>query len=361
MPRVMNFNAGPAALPSDVLELAQQELLDYQGTGMSIMEHSHRGKAYSAVHDDAVSLVREVLKVSDDYEVLFLQGGASTQFAVLPMNLLKAGQSADYIMTGSWSKKAFGEAKTVGTVRSACSTEVDKKFVRVPKQRELDLDPKAAYCHFTTNNTIAGTQFDAFPDSGQVPLVADMSSDILWRPTDVSKFGMIYAGAQKNIGPSGLALVIIRKDLVEAGREDIPKIFQYRTHASNNSLYHTPPTFAIYMLRNVLARLKKNGGLGAVEKHNRAKGKLLYDAIEARPDFYRCPVEEGSRSLMNVVFNLNTPELEASFIEKAQAAGMVGLKGHRSVGGVRASIYNGASIDWLEALASFMNDFHKDA
>jgi phosphoserine aminotransferase len=361
MARAKNFNAGPAALPVRALEQARDELLDFQGTGMSIIEHSHRGKAYEAVHDEALGLVRELLGVPDTYDVLFLQGGASQQFAVIPMNLLPAGKSADYIVTGTWSKKALSEAKTLGATRVAATTEVDGKFPRIPKQAELDLDPAAAYVHLTSNNTIAGTQWHAFPDVGNVPLVADMSSDILWRPIDVSRFGLIYAGAQKNIGPSGLALVIIRKDLVESGRKDIPKIFQYRTHAAEKSLYNTPPTFSIYLMRNVLALMKETGGLAAMEQRNREKADLVYRAIEARPGFYRSPVDPDSRSTMNIVFNLPTPELEAEFVAAAQKEGLVGLKGHRSVGGIRASVYNAAELDWVQALVDFMAAFHKDA
>ena len=358
MARIINFNPGPATLPVAALERAQAELLELGDTGMSVIEHSHRGKAYEAVHNEAITLVRELLGVSDDYDVLLLQGGATQQFALVPMNLLKAGQSADYVITGSWSKKAFAEAQVVGTARVAATTEQDKKFPRIPKQNELDLDPKAAYVHITSNNTIAGTQWMTFPDVGNVPLVADMSSDIMWRPVDVSKFGIIYAGAQKNIGPSGVTLVIVRKDLVAQGREDIPKIFRYSTHAAANSLSNTPPTFNIYLLRNVLDVLKQGGGVAAAEKRNLEKAKLLYDAIAARPDFYRSPVEEGSRSVMNVVFNLPTPELEAEFIGAALKQGMSGLKGHRSVGGIRASIYNAAPKEWIQTLVAFMKDFH---
>lgn len=359
MARAMNFNAGPAALPEEALDRAKQELLDVEGTGLSVLEHSHRGKTYDAIHTQALSLVRELMAVPDSHEVMILQGGASGQFAMVPMNLLPAGKSADYIVTGSWAKKAAKEAKNVGDVRIACSTEKDKKFPRVPEQGELDLDANAAYVHIASNNTIAGTQFHEFPETGGVPLIADMSSDIMWRPIDVSKFGLIYAGAQKNIGPSGIALVIADKGLIENSRTDIPDIFQYRTHAKAGSLYHTPPTFSIYLMRNVLELVKAKGGLAAMEQHNRAKAKVVYDAIEARPDFYLSPVEGKSRSLMNVVFNLPTPDLEAEFVAAAAKQGMVGLKGHRSVGGIRASIYNAAKLEWVEALASFMGEFHK--
>ena len=361
MARVHNFNAGPAALPLAALERARDELVDVSGSGMSVMEHSHRGKVYEAIHNEAIALVRELLGVSDAYEVLLLQGGATQQFAVVPLNLLKPGQSADYVVTGHWSKRAVAEAKPLGTVRVAGSTEQNGKYPRVATDADLSLDPNAAYAHITSNNTIEGTQYHQFPRTGSVPLVADMSSDIMWRPLDVSQFGIIYAGAQKNLGPSGVTLVIVRKDLVAAGRTDIPSIFQYQTHAKNNSLYNTPPTFGVYMLRNVLDWLKGLGGLRAMERINRQKADLIYGAIEARPDFYRSPVDKGSRSTMNVVFNLPTPELEEEFVKAAQKQGMVGLKGHRSVGGIRASIYNAVPLEAVQALVALMHDFHQES
>ena len=357
MARVINFNAGPAALPLGALERAQKELLDINGSGMSVMEHSHRGKVYEAVHNEAIALTKELLAVPDNYDILLLQGGASQQFAVVPMNLLPQGKSADYVMTGAWSQKAYKEAKTLGTARVAGTTEKDKKFSRIPKQSELSLDPSAAYVHITSNNTIFGTQFQEFPDTGSVPLIADMSSDIAWRPIDISKFGLIYAGAQKNLGPSGLVVVIVRKDLVEAGSKSIPVIFQYRTHAENNSLYNTPPTFSVYMLRNVLAEMKANGGLAAMEKLNREKAALLYNAIESRPDVFTSPVDKDSRSTMNVVFTLKTEELEAEFLAEAKKLKMEGLKGHRSVGGMRASIYNAVPREGVAALADLIKKF----
>jgi phosphoserine aminotransferase len=354
----MNFNAGPAALPLEALERAQRELLDIAGTGMSVIEHSHRGKAYEAVHGEALSLVRELLGVPDTHQVLFLQGGATQQFALVPMNLLSPGRSADYVVTGAWGKKAFQEAKTVGNVRSASSLDPESKPARVPRAEDLRLDPGAVYVHLTSNETIGGNQFHAFPDTGGVPLVADMSSDIFSRPIDVSRFGLIYAGAQKNLGPSGVTLVIVRKDLVKAGRTDIPNIFRYSTHAADDSLHNTPPTFAIYLVRNVLQVVKAAGGLVAMDRRNREKAALLYDVIDARPDFFRCPVEREARSLMNVVFTLPTPELEAELLLAAQKQGMVGLKGHRSVGGLRASIYNAVQKEWVSALADLMRGFH---
>ena len=359
MARAMNFNAGPAALPLEALERAKSELTDFAGTGMSIIEHSHRGKAYEAVHNEAVSLVKELLGVPDTHDVLFLQGGASQLFATIPMNLLPQGKSADYIVTGAWGKKAFQEAKTVGTVKNAYAGDPEAKPARVPAQSELKLDPNAAFVHLTSNETIGGNQWHEFPDVGSVPLVADMSSDIFWRPIDVSKFGVIYAGAQKNIGPSGLALLIIRKDLVANGRTDIPKIFQFKTHAAENSLYNTPPTFSIYLARNVLDLIKRDGGLVNMERKNREKAAALYSAIDSRPNFYKCPVEKSARSTMNVVFNLPTEALENEFVAAAQKQGMVGLKGHRSVGGIRASIYNAVSLEWVTALTTFMKSFHE--
>jgi phosphoserine aminotransferase len=359
MARAHNFNAGPAGLPLPALERAQRELLDFEGTGMSIMEHSHRGKSYEAVHDEAIALTRELLGVPEDYYVLFLQGGASLQFAQVPMNFLPAGKSADYLVTGGWSEKAYQEAQRVGTVRVAATTEHDKRYTRIPKQDELKLDPAAAYVHMTSNNTLFGTQWHWLPEVGSVPLVADMSSDFMWKKHDVSKFAMIYAGAQKNIGPSGVVMVLAKKSFVDGARKDIPTILRYATHAANNSLYNTPPTFAIYLIRNVLAHVKEIGGLDAVEKQNRKKGDLLYAAIDDNPDFFRAPVAKDSRSYMNVVFRLPSEELEKKFVSEAAKQQMVGLAGHRSTGGIRASIYNACPYESVERLVSFMKDFAK--
>lgn len=361
MARAHNFNAGPAGLPLPALERAQRELLDYEGTGMSIMEHSHRGKTYEGVHQEAIRLIRELVGVPDDYHVLFLQGGASQLFATVPMNLLPQGKSADYILTGGWSEKAYQEAGRVGTVRVAATTEQNKKYARIPRQEELQLDPNAAYVHMTSNNTLFGTQWHWLPDVGSVPLVADMSSDFLWKKVDISKFGLIYAGAQKNIGPSGVTVVIIRKDLTDAGRKDIPTIFRFATHAANDSLYNTPPTFGIYLVRNVLAYTKEIGGLAEVERRNRQKGDLLYGAIDANPEFFKAPVEKDSRSYMNVVFRLPTEDLEKQFVAEAAKQRMVGLAGHRSTGGIRVSIYNAVELASVETLVSFMKDFMKRA
>ncbi|MFO0723588.1 MAG: 3-phosphoserine/phosphohydroxythreonine transaminase [Myxococcota bacterium] len=356
---VVNFNAGPAGLPRAALERAQKELLDFEGTGISVMEHSHRGKHYEAVHREATALTKELLQVPDTHDILFLQGGASQLFATVPMNFLQKDGSADYIITGTWSKKAIAEAKLFGKTRVAGKGGEGETFTRIPKQSELDLDPSANYVHLTTNNTIAGTQWQSMPDVGKVPLVADMSSDIMWKPIDVSKFALIYAGAQKNIGPSGVVLTIIEKSWMEKARADIPTIFKFKTHAENESLYNTPPTFSIYMIRNVLAVLKGEGGLSAIETKNRKKSTLLYGAIDGSNGFYRSPVERDARSHMNVVWRLPTEALEEQFVKEATAKDMIGLKGHRSVGGVRASIYNAVSVAGVERLVAFMQDFAK--
>jgi phosphoserine aminotransferase len=373
MTRAINFNAGPAALPPPALERARDELLDFVGSGMSVMEHSHRGKEYEAVHQEALSLVRELLSVPSHYDVLFVQGGASQQFAMVPMNFLPPGGSADYVVTGAWGGKALAEAKlTAGLVgakvRVACDTGQgegkSKKYTRVPSPQEIAIDPAAAYVHMTSNETIDGVEFAvlpgaSFPTTGSVPLVCDMSSDFMWRPFDVAHFDMIYAGAQKNLGPSGVVVVLVKKDLVARGRKDIPTIFQYRTASENNSLYNTPPTFAIYLVRNVLSWAKSLGGLSAIEKRNREKASKLYAVIDASGGFYRCPVDVGSRSTMNVVFRLPSEALEEKFVAEAKKNRMVGLKGHRSVGGIRVSLYNAVGVEWVEALTSFMKEFAK--
>jgi len=358
--RAINFNAGPAGLPLPALERARDEFIDFQGSGMSILEHSHRGKEYEAVHDEAIALLTRLLGIPDTHQVLFLQGGASHQFAMVPMNFLPKDGSADYLLTGTWSEKALDEAKIVGNPRVAATTiGPDKRYTRIPRQAELELDPKAAYVHITSNNTIFGTQWHAWPQVGSVPLVADMSSDFLWRPTDVSRFGMIYAGAQKNLGPSGVTVVVIRKDLMARGRKDIPKILRYTTFAENNSLYNTPPTFAIYLMRNVLAWIDQQGGLVAMERRNNEKAELLYGALDRMSGFYRAPVEKAARSTMNIVFRLPTEELDDRFVAEAKKQRMVGLKGHRSAGGIRVSAYNAVSPENIRTLVSFTESFAK--
>ena len=356
--RVINFNAGPAGLPLPALERARDELIDFQGTGMSIMEHSHRGKDYEAVHNEAIALLTELLKIPASHQVLFLQGGGHLQFAMVPMNFLRSGQSADYVLTDGWSEKAHEEAKGIGAVKIASNTKTPEgKFLRVPTQAEVHFDPKAAYVHTTSNNTLSGTQFQTLLDTGAVPHVCDMSSDFLWRPLDVSKFGLIYAGAQKNIGPSGLVVAIARKDWMASGRDDIPKILRYQTHAKENSLYNTPNTFGIYLARNVLKWIKDFGGLEKIEQRNRAKMAALYGAIDGSGGYFKANVEPASRSAMNIVFRLASEALEEKFISEAKKASMVGLKGHRSTGGIRVSAYNAVSESDIASLVSFMKSF----
>ncbi len=356
MKRVANFTAGPAGLPTPVLLRAQAELLDFQGSGMSIMENSHRSKIYDVVHNGAIALLRELLEIPAGYRVLFLQGGASQQFATVPMNLLSDGRSADYILTGHWSERALEEAQIVGRARVAASTKADH-WSRVPGQRELELDPRAAYLHFTANNTIEGTEFWHEPDSGAVPLVTDASSNFLSKKIDVARYGMIYAGAQKNLGPSGVVVVIMKQELIDAGNKRIPIIFRYATAADNNSLFNTPPTFAIYLIHHVLEWVKQQGGLAQIAAWNRDKAERLYRAIDAHPGYYECSVERESRSAMNVIYRLPTAALDDKFVAQAEDEGMVGLKGHRSLGGIRASIYNAVTVEQVQKLCDFMAEF----
>ncbi|MDP9002772.1 MAG: 3-phosphoserine/phosphohydroxythreonine transaminase [Myxococcota bacterium] len=361
MRRTMNFNPGPATLPLPALERAREELLDFAGSGMSVMEQSHRGKEYEAVHDEALSLLRELLAVPPTHDILFLQGGASMEFALVPMSYLPPGGSADYVVTGAWGVKAHAEASAWAgiagaRVRVAASTG-DHGFHRVVRPEEADLDPGAAYVHWTSNETIHGVQYLDLLRFGAAAQVCDMSSDFLWRKIDVSPFAMIYAGAQKNIGPSGVTVVIADRDFIARGRKDLPSILQYRAHAEAKSLLNTPPTFAIYLVRNVALWLKGLGGLEAAERRNRSKAAAIYAAIDARAGLYRCPVDEASRSVMNVVFRLPTDDLEKKFIDGTKREGMVGLKGHRSVGGVRVSLYNAVEPEWVAELARFMKEF----
>ena len=355
--RIHNFSAGPAVLPVEVLEEAQRDLLTLPGVGMSVLEISHRSKAFDEIIQGCEADLRTLAGIPGNYHVLFLQGGASLQFSMVPMNLLTEGGSADYIVTGSWSQKAVKEAKRAGTVKIAGSTE-SEKFTRVPKQSELTLDPAAAYVHFTTNNTIYGTEWPYVPDTGAVPLVADASSDIFSRPIEVSRYGLIYAGAQKNLAPAGVTLVIIRDDLVKRTPAALPTMLQYAVHAENKSLYNTPPVFAVYVMRLVLQWLHKQGGLGAMARQNERKAAKLYAEID-RTGFYRGHAQTDSRSRMNVTFRLPNEELEKKFAKDATAAGLDGLKGHRSVGGLRASIYNAFPEAGVDALVEFMRDFEK--
>lgn len=363
MTRTMNFNPGPACLPLPVLEEAREEFLDFAGTGMSVLEVSHRSPEYDQVHTETQTNIKQLLGLGDDYQVLFLGGGASTQFAMIPLNLLHKGQTADYVNTGAWSKKAIKEAKIVGehagaSVNVAGTGEVDGKFVRIPRPEELKLTDGAAYVHITSNNTIAGTQWHSFPEV-KSPLVADMSSDILWRPFEAAKFAMIYAGAQKNLGPAGVTVVVLRKDLLERAQPALPTMLGYGIHAEKGSLYNTPPCFAIYLVGKVLKWIKGKGGLAAMEQENRRKGELLYGTIDRHAGFFTSPVHKDSRSLMNVVFRLPTEELEQQFIAAGKQRHMNGLKGHRSVGGIRVSTYNAVSYDWVKAVTELMEEFVK--
>ena len=357
MSRAFNFSAGPAMLPTEVLERARAEMLDYQATGMSVMEMSHRGKTFMAIAEKAEADLRELMGIGDDYVVLFLQGGATSQFAMVPLNLLGERDGADYINTGQWSKKAIAEARRYAQVRIAATTEASG-FTTCPAQEELDLDPQAAYVHYTPNETIGGVEFPYVPETGDVPLVADMSSTILSRPIDVSRFGVIYAGAQKNIGPAGLTIVIVRRDLIREPRSGTPTMFSYRTHAEAGSMYNTPPSYAWYMAGLVFQWLKAQGGLEAMAEINRRKAQKLYAAIDDS-DFYHNPVDPGCRSWMNVPFTLADPSLDATFLEEAEAAGLKTLKGHRSVGGMRASIYNAMPEAGVDALIEFMAEFER--
>lgn len=357
MSRVFNFSAGPAAVPQEVLEKAQAEMLDWNDSGMSVMEMSHRGKEFMSIANKAEADLRELMAIPDNYKVLFLQGGASSQFAMVPLNLLADKKSADYINTGAWSKKAIAEAKRYCDVNIAATTE-ENRFSSSPTQAELKLNPDAAYLHYTPNETIGGVEFPYVPETGDVPLVADMSSTILSRPIDVSRYGIIYAGAQKNIGPAGMAVVIVRDDLVGKAGKDTPAMFDYKTHVDNDSMYNTPPTYTWYLAGLVFDWLKQKGGLEAIAQVNERKAGKLYAAIDGS-GFYQNPVETKSRSWMNVPFTLGNPELDPTFLAQAKEAGLVTLKGHRSVGGMRASIYNAMPEAGVDALIDFMADFEK--
>lgn len=354
--RIYNFSAGPAVLPEEVLKEAQKDLFALPGVGMSILEISHRSKTFNKIFNEAKEGLISLLNIPDNYEVLFLQGGASLQFSMVPLNIMPPKNKADYINTGSWSKKAIKEAKRVGTINIAGSSETTN-FNRIPDQSELKLDSDAAYVHFTSNNTIFGTEFKKEPEVGNVPLVCDASSDILHKKIDVNKYGIIYAGAQKNIGPSGVTVVIIRKDLVERSADSLHTMLSYKTHVDAGSLYNTPNTFGIYVISLVTKLLKNLGGLDAMYKQNKEKADILYNCIDESEGFYKGHAEKDSRSLMNVTFNLKTEELEKKLIQEALEAGFDGLKGHRSVGGLRASIYNAFPKKGVEDLVSFMNDF----
>lgn len=356
--RAFNFNAGPSALPLEVLETAQKELVNFQGTGMSIMELSHRSPEYDAVHNQAMDRLKKLYAIPANYEVLFIQGGASTQFATIPMNFLQKNSEASYIMTGSWSEKALKEALLFGDAKELASSKADQ-YRYIPKIKVENINQSSSYVHLTSNNTIYGTQWHQFPNTGDIPLIADMSSDIMSKPIDMEKFDLIYAGAQKNLGPSGVTVVIIKKDLLNKANKHIPSMFDYNTHAEKNSLYNTPPTFGIYMLGEVLKWIEGQGGLQAIAERNEEKANLIYNAIDNSNGFYVGHAEKASRSLMNITFNLQEVELEKKFLQEAKAAGFVGLNGHRSIGGCRASTYNAVTKEACIALSTFMQEFQQ--
>ncbi len=356
--RLLNFSAGPAILPEPVLEKARKDIWAFEDSGIGILEHSHRGASFTKVIEEAEANCRDLANIGDDYEVLFLQGGASTQFFMAPMNWLSAGKTADYINTGTWSKKAIKEAKLFGEVNVVASSE-DEGFSYVPKAETMKFGDSPSYLHYTSNNTIAGTQFASVPKGPQsAPLLCDASSDIFSRPLDIQQYGMLYAGAQKNLGPSGLALVIIKKDLVEAGSDSLPSMLQYRVHAKAKSCFNTPPAFGIYIMGEVFKWIQSQGGLSAMAEINAAKSNLLYDFID-QSKLFRGTARPDSRSQMNVTFRASTEELEAQFIKEATAKGLPGLKGHRSVGGMRASIYNAFPSAGVQTLVDFMKDFER--
>ncbi len=358
--RKLNFNAGPAALPLPVLEQAQRELLDFQGTGVSMLEHSHRGPEYERVHEETLALFSELMGLPKSHSPIMVQGGASLQFAMLPLNFLPPGRSADYVVTGHWARLAYEEARRVGAARAACDTSgPDGRHVRVPAPGELMIDPRAAYLHITTNNTIFGTQWGALPDTKGVPLVADMCSDILSRQIEASRFALIYAGAQKNLGPAGLALIAVDRDWLKTARADLPDILTYAVHLEARSIYHTPPTFAVYLVGLQLKWIKANGGPAGMEKRNAEKAALLYGTLDRLKGFYTAPVEKESRSLMNAVFRAPSAELDDLFCAEAAKEGLIGMKGHRAAGGMRVSLYNAISLDDVKVLASFMDAFSR--
>ncbi|MEX1031699.1 MAG: 3-phosphoserine/phosphohydroxythreonine transaminase [Paenibacillaceae bacterium] len=358
MARAYNFNAGPAAIPLEVLQRAQEELVDYRGIGMSVMEISHRSKEFELINDEAQSLLKELLNIPSGYKVLFLQGGASTQFAMIPMNLLSAGKSAAFVHTGSWAEKAYKEAKLFGNAVLAASSEADK-FTSIPTLSEIQIPDDAAYLHITSNETIGGVQYREYPQTGSVPLIADMSSDIVSRPIDVSKFALIYAGAQKNLGPSGVTVVIAREELLQNSPKSLPTMLRYDTHVDNNSLYNTPPAYSVYMVKLVLEWIKEKGGLQTIEQHNKDKANLIYNAIDQSGGFYQGVAARDYRSLMNITFRMGDENLEKQFIKESEGLGFIGLKGHRSVGGLRASTYNVVPYESCYALQQFMVDFQQ--
>ncbi len=355
MSRVFNFSAGPAMLPEEVLKIAADELLEYKSTGQSVMEMSHRSKEYEAIINETEALLREIMSVPDNYKVLFLQGGASSQFAMIPLNLMNKSKKADFIITGQWAKKAYQEASRFGECKALASS-ADKTFSYIPDLDAISFTPDADYVHICQNNTIYGTRFSKLPQTGETPLVSDMSSCILSEPVDVSSFGIIYAGAQKNMGPAGLTVVIVREDLIGNAQAITPTMFDYKTHAENGSMYNTPPTYGIYILKLVLEWVKSKGGLSAMKELNEKKAAILYDFLDSSKMF-KATVFGADRSLMNIPFVTGNDELDAKFVSEAKKAGFINLKGHRSVGGMRASIYNAMPVEGVEKLVEFMKAF----
>lgn len=358
MNRVYNFSAGPSMLPIEVLEKASKEMTNYNNTGMSVMEMSHRSAAYQDIIDTAEKTLREIMNIPDNYKVLFLQGGASTQFAMIPLNLLTGSKKADYVNTGAWSKKAIAEAKKYGEVNVVASSE-DKTFTYIPELDKETFTKDADYFHITSNNTIYGTKFNELPDVGDVPIVADMSSNILSEEVDVNKYGVIYAGAQKNMGPAGVTVVIIREDLIGDPQDITPTMLKYKTHSDKGSMFNTPPTYSIYVAGMVFDWIKELGGIGAIQKRNEEKAKLIYDYLDSSK-LFKGTVAQKDRSLMNIPFVLPTDELNAEFIKEAADRGMVNLKGHRTVGGMRASIYNAMPLEGVKKLVDFMKEFEEN-
>ena len=358
--RNSNFNPGPAAVPLEVLKIVQGELLDYHDSGISILESSHREKEFEAVNDQTIALVREVLGIGSDYQVIFMGGGASTQFDLVPMNFIGDGQTAAYIDTGDFASRALKECQIIAKAHVAFSSK-DEKYRRVPKMNEIKYPEDVAYLHICSNNTIEGTQFQQFPDTGKVPLIADVSSDIASRRLDFKKFSLFYAGAQKNLGVAGVTLVVIRNDFLAKAKTGLPTLLSYKTHVDSKSLYNTPPVFGIYVMKLVLEWIKSKGGLAGVEKMNAAKKDSLYSAIDSAPDFYKGNAEKDSRSWMNVTMRLPTEDLENRFVSEAKKEGLLGIKGHRSVGGIRFSIYNAVSIEDVQRAVDFMGRFRKTA
>ncbi len=356
MARIYNFSAGPSTLPLPVLETVRDEMVDYHASGLSLIEASHRGPEYSEVHANAGKLMREILGVPENYKILFIQGGATLQFAMIPMNLLHGGKPCDFTVTGTWAKKALADTKLIGKPRVIFDGK-ERDFMTLPAAKDLAVDPEAVYLHMTSNETIGGVQWQEWPDTGAVPIVCDMSSDFLSRQVPIEKFGLIYAGAQKNLGPAGMAVVIIRDDLLARCSDELPAYLRFKIHAENDSLYNTPPVFPIWVSALVLAHVKANGGLPWAQKLAEQRSQLIYGMIAKHGGFYRCPVAEHCRSKMNIVWRLPSEDLEKQFISEAKKAGLSGLKGHRSVGGCRASIYNAMPVEGAQALAGFMDEF----